>query len=366
MSGSGGNVDYWDLKRNTQVKHDILSGYLERWASILSGRRTKTHTNLHYVDGFAGRGRYREGEPGSPLIAMEIGQEMHEHRGGSLDLYCYNVEENADNFKSLKREVDAVRSLYSSVEVLNFPGSFQDYADRILGEISADEDTFVFIDPFGYRGVELEQVLKFLQRRRSEVFVTFMSRYIGRFMRDSNREAAMTAVFGTDEWKKLAEIPAASQQSGAVELYGKQLQEKVAEMGKDLYILPIDVSFEDTKADIYHLIHASQHPKGRMTMELAADRAKRLSAQENLFYDPQVPIYALEALRDAPSGRMTARDLAGKIWLRSWYPSWRKDIKEAIRELEVGGEVTVRAHDGRNRKTGIEERDVVVLNGGRH
>jgi hypothetical protein len=37
LPGSNGNADYWDLKRNTQVKHDILSSYLLRWASILSG-----------------------------------------------------------------------------------------------------------------------------------------------------------------------------------------------------------------------------------------------------------------------------------------------------------------------------------------
>ena len=33
---------------------------------------------FHYVDGFAGRGRYSSEEPGSPLIAMEIGQELYE------------------------------------------------------------------------------------------------------------------------------------------------------------------------------------------------------------------------------------------------------------------------------------------------
>ncbi|HZA46842.1 MAG TPA: three-Cys-motif partner protein TcmP, partial [Rubrobacter sp.] len=87
MPGSNGNADYWDLKRNTQVKHDILSSYLLRWASILSGGQGGARRlAFHYVDGFAGRGRYSGGEPGSPLIAMEIGQEMYEHRGGNVRL----------------------------------------------------------------------------------------------------------------------------------------------------------------------------------------------------------------------------------------------------------------------------------------
>src|SRR5215216_6504868 len=58
VSGSGDKHDYWQLKRNTQVKHDILSTYLLRWGSILSGGDAGTRKLVfHYVDGFAGRGR---------------------------------------------------------------------------------------------------------------------------------------------------------------------------------------------------------------------------------------------------------------------------------------------------------------------
>ena len=117
MPGSNGNADYWDLKRNTQVTHDILSSYLLRWASILSGARGDARRlAFHYVDGFAGRGRYSSEEPGSPLIAMEIGQELYE-----------------------------------------------------------------LIDPFGPKGVELDEVMRFLVRRRSEVFImqTNPASYLG-------------------------------------------------------------------------------------------------------------------------------------------------------------------------------------------
>lgn len=123
LPGSNENADYWDLKRNTQVKHDILSNYLLRWASILSGGRGGARRlDFHYVDGFAGRGRYTGGEPGSPLIAMEIGQEMYEHRGGNVRLYCYNVEQDPGNFASLEREVEEARPRYPSVEVEYFQG----------------------------------------------------------------------------------------------------------------------------------------------------------------------------------------------------------------------------------------------------
>ena len=121
---STGKDDYWYLKRHTQVKHDILSTYLERWASTLSGGRARARVALHYVDGFAGRGKYREGEPGSPLIAMQIGQRLHEYRSGNLNLSCYNVEQDLQHFQSLKREVDTARSQFPSVWVETFYGPF--------------------------------------------------------------------------------------------------------------------------------------------------------------------------------------------------------------------------------------------------
>jgi three-Cys-motif partner protein len=188
LPGSNGNADYWDLKRNTQVKHDILSSYLLRWASILSGGQGGARRlAFHYVDGFAGRGRYSGGEPGSPLIAMEIGQEMYEHRGGNVRLNCYNVEQDPKNFASLEKEVEEARPRYPSVEVSYFQGPFQEHSDEILRLIPESEDTFVFIDPFGPKGVELNEVMRFLVRRRSEVFITFMSNYIGRFMTDAHK-----------------------------------------------------------------------------------------------------------------------------------------------------------------------------------
>lgn len=283
MPDSSGNADYWDLKRNTQVKHDILSSYLLRWGSILSGGNAGTRKRIfHYVDGFAGRGRYSGGEPGSPLIAMEIGQELYGHREGNVSLNCYNVEQNPANFASLKREVEQARPRYPSVGVEYFHGLFQDHSDEILHRIPESDHTFVFVDPFGYKGVELSEVLRYLRRRRSEVFITFMSNYIGRYMTDPNRAEAMTAIFDTDEWRDLVGLPSGSQQGRAVELYGRQLQKRGLGMGKEFYVLPIDVAFEDRSADQYHLIHVSQDPKGRLAMEDAVRKVKRLSTHSGV------------------------------------------------------------------------------------
>jgi hypothetical protein len=211
----------------------------------------------------------------------------------------------------------------------------------------------------------LQEVLRFVQRPRSEVFITFMSDLIGRWMTDTHKAEGMRKVFDTEDWRTLIGLQGITQQKAAVDLYASQLMKKAREQGKRLYVFPINVAYEDRPGDIYHLVHVSQHPKARLVMEDAVTRVKGTSVEEQLFIAPEVEGYAVEALRNSKVRRMTALDLAGEVWQKSLYASWRTDIKSAIRDLESSGEVGVQAHNGRNRKTGIEEKDVVYLQGGR-
>jgi three-Cys-motif partner protein len=361
----------WRSRENTRVKHEILFEYLKGFIAVLSAaNRGEPISVLHYVDSHAGRGWYEGGEPGSPIVAMRVGQELHDYLGQYREtpvyLECYNVEYDLENFDSLEYEIDAVRNRFPSVGVRNFFGPFQERSEEILGLIESGEPTFVFIDPFGYLGVELQQVLRFVQRPRSEVFVTFMSDRIGRFMTDTHKAEGMRTVFDTEEWRTLIGLQGTTQQKAAVELYARQLMKRVKEQGKRIYVFPINVAYENRPGDIYHLVHISRHPKARLVMEGAVNRVKGTSIEEQLFVAPEVEGYVIEALRASGNGGMRALELAGEVWQRSLYSSWRTDIKGAIRELEARGEVDVRAYDNRDRKKkGIEERDVVFLKSGR-
>jgi three-Cys-motif partner protein len=361
----------WRSRQNTRVKHDILYEYLKGFIPVLSAaNRGEPISVLHYVDSHAGRGWYEGGEPGSPIVAMRVGQELHEdlgeYRETPVYLECYNVEYDRENFDSLEHEINAVRDRFPSVGVTNFFGPFEEHSGAIVDLIPAGHPTFVFIDPFGYLGVELQEVLRFLRRPRSEVFVTFMSDFIGRYMTDPNRDAAMKKIFDTDDWRILIGKQGTTQQKAAVELYAQQLMKRARDQGKQVYVFPINVGYENRPGDIYHLVHVSTHPKARLVMEGAVNRVKGTSVEEQLFIAPEVEGYVMEALRRSRNGRMTALELAGEVWQRSLYASWRTDIKGAIQILESRGELGVRAHNDRDRKKkGIEEKDEVFLEGSR-
>lgn len=65
----------WSLPPHTEAKHKILRYYLGAWFAIMAQSRMVSRIN--FLDGFAGRGRYDDGEPGSPLIALEVLVETH-------------------------------------------------------------------------------------------------------------------------------------------------------------------------------------------------------------------------------------------------------------------------------------------------
>ncbi len=357
----------WQYKDQTRVKHEVLSNYLTRWIAILGRPRSDRSRVLHYVDSFAGRGRYTTGEAGSPIIAMEVGHRLHEARDGDVSLRCYNVEHDEENFASLEREVDAAKPLYPSVNTKNYFGTFQEHEDRILGEIPVRAAAFVFFDPFGYGGVELDRVLRIVQRRYHEVFVNFQSFSVNRFMEVPDKAPVMDTMFETGEWRGLR--GSAGRQQKIVELYGRQLQRRASDRFgiAPLYVFPINVRFPDRDADIYHLIHVSRSPKARLTMEEAVRSADLLGQGALPLFAVAVENRILEAL--GQHGELRAIDVAGQVWINQefWNAMWRTEIRDAIRALEAAGQVHIRSYDGRRRQggSGVKEKDLVRLNGGR-
>ena len=357
-------MDLWEYKEQTRIKHAILSNYLKRWMAILGRPRAGKPRKMHFVDSYAGRARYKGGELGSPILSMEVGEELYDHFGGAFFLECHNVEVDAFNFRSLQWEVEVAKQDFPSVEVHNYQGSFEERVGEVFAKIQPGEPALVFLDPFGYQGIDMP--LKMLERRYNEIFITFMSSFVNRFLTDPSKAPTMDRIFRTPSWRELRGTP--NRQERLVRLYGEQIQLLAKQdLGLDeVLVYPIDVDFEGRNADIYHLVHVSQHEAARKAMEDAVRDAKVLEhAQLPLSLgDDAVEERILEALDG--EGRLPALRLAKKVWLRHEAASWRDDVRGAVKALERRGEVVVTPHDGRNRKVGslVREKDWVELRGG--
>ncbi len=96
----------WLLAPHTAAKLAILRSYLGAWFAIL-GRGTN-FDRIIYIDGFAGPGRYKGGEDGSPIVALKAAFRA-QSAGLSLPFEFHFVERKRRVVNTLKANVAALR-----------------------------------------------------------------------------------------------------------------------------------------------------------------------------------------------------------------------------------------------------------------
>src|SRR5262245_56176846 len=92
----------WSCDPHTLAKHDLLRRYLEAWYPILM---QSPWTSATYIEGFAGPGVYKDGEPGSPIVAVDVFLRRRKYLDEGKQLRMVLVEEQAQRLDSLKIEM---------------------------------------------------------------------------------------------------------------------------------------------------------------------------------------------------------------------------------------------------------------------
>jgi three-Cys-motif partner protein len=253
----------WTYPAHTAAKHEILSRYLGAWLSILGrGKQGFRHPQLVLLDGFAGRGRYVEGQPGSPAIMFERAKKVAED--GLVEKVLIRCSEpNEINFGHLKEVTDGLQ--HPKVTVHPSQETFEDVARKFIEWAQGEKTpppTFVMVDPYGVKGVRLETIRELLQFDRSEVLLTFMVRDPARFLKEENYEEPLTTLFGGDAWKVCEHA------DDRPECLMRQFREVVT-LSIAKYAVPFKVYEDERKTVLYYLIHLTNNDLGMREMKEA-------------------------------------------------------------------------------------------------
>lgn len=365
-------LDKWIYRRHTQVKHEILADYLDRWVNILG----TGHWRIYYVDGFAGRCEYFREEngskvpAGSPLVGMEAAQALSTRRNVA-QVICLFIESDPENFESLEQAIAMAKEKYPWPTVRPLiRGEFADHVPLILQEVrNAGAPSFWFIDPFGVKGVPLELVSQIMSVEKAEVFFTFMYEYLRRFIEQTPDLA--DALFGTHRWRKIVEnIPKGLQQEYALrDLYIEQL---LAE-GNATYAFAFRMMEPGKRETKYYLIHATNHIKGLWEMREAMDRHGApgmfafLGPDEVVFQGQQLPHFStdeqnVQQLRNEILSRFPPGSSAefAKIRAGTWRaPCARRHYKQALLQLWREGKISVQTIPPRQFRGGFQNFDII-------
>lgn len=150
----------------SQIKLRIYESYLKPWTSM-RGSRGGT---IWVVDGFAGRGRYKTGEPGSPEIAMRRAQELAK-AGSRYKLQCIFGDQKKSNTSMLYE----LRGLYPAASALIIEDDFWARVDDVI-RLVGSSPVLLFVDPFGLLGIDFAALAKLVAKLpRLDLIVNFRS-----------------------------------------------------------------------------------------------------------------------------------------------------------------------------------------------
>lgn len=229
MTGTKDTV--WEMEPHTRAKHELVRQYLGGWFPILGANSGR----VVFLDGFAGPGVYRGGEPGSPIIALQtLLDHSHWRRLQGCEFVFEFLEPEADRAERLKRELTRFVSerggLPGNVKYEVQRSTFEQGATEIIEMLEEQKarlaPTFAFIDPSGFSGVPLELISQLLDFDKCEVFINFMFDFINRFATAGNVDHHLGRVFGCDDYQQARVLSRGERRRQFLhDLYEHQLRE---------------------------------------------------------------------------------------------------------------------------------------------
>jgi three-Cys-motif partner protein len=254
--------DKWIYSEHARAKHGILRGYLGAWFSILGQGRGIDR--LIILDGFAGKGQYRDGEPGSPKIIFDRAVEVVE-AGHAKKVVIGCVEKDRQNFEELSALCETLK--HPQVTIAARHKTFAEAASDLAKwaeKRRKPTPIFVTADPYGFRGVPLKVIKKLLALKRTEVLVTFMARDMSRFLNEPNVESPLRDFFGGDAWRECAELGLNKRPPCLLLQYQKVVRPDIA-----TWATPFRVYEDERKTVLYYLVHLTNNDLGMRKMKRA-------------------------------------------------------------------------------------------------
>ena len=221
---------------------------------------------LVYIDGFAGPGRYSQGEPGSPIIAIDAALEQQARINANITFLF--VEKDPDRASMLQSIVDDIDTPPSFRPIVLEGWTFSEAIERVYARLSQFHPslpTFALIDPFGWSGVPFDAVSSILRNPSCEVLVTFMYEEINRFIGHPDQEENFDSFFGTGEWRHIVSIANSRERNRQLhDLYMTQLRDSA----NAKYVRSFEMRNDRDVTD-YYLFYATNNILGLKKMKEA-------------------------------------------------------------------------------------------------
>lgn len=249
---------------SSKIKASIVSEYFPSYCKII----VKKHRpkEIRYIDLFAGPGFYEDGNPSTPIL---IGR------------HCQKDDSLRQNVKLIFNDKE-----YWAILEQNFLREFPDgtfskkphFGKSTVGESEAiskflvanthngknnDYPSLLFIDPFGYKGIETGILAQFLKNWGNEIFLFVNTKRIHPALENEKFEGLMKDLFPTTLQKIKQDRRYKSTVSARLSLIVDSLgAEYKAILGGELFYTAFKFQEEDSDATSHYILHLTKGSRG--------------------------------------------------------------------------------------------------------
>jgi three-Cys-motif partner protein len=272
---------FTDQSIQSLTKARIVSKYFKAWAKILGDRARKRGETIRYIDLFAGRGRYEDGCPSTPLLILQ---------------HVIDTPKLHDLFISRFNDGDRNTALALEQAIHGLPGLDKlkhqpkivctEVDDRIAEWYEAKNyvATLTFIDPFGYAGLSARLIRATLKDNGSECIFFFNFNRVNAAIDNDYVEEHVKRLFDAADAKSLRKtLQGLNPQQREDAVVNKLVEAITLKHAK--HVQHFRFLNDDANRTSHYLFFATKDPLGAKIM-------KDIMAKESSWTDAGTPAFA--------------------------------------------------------------------------
>jgi len=254
-----GDKFYDSASPESLAKMTMVQKYFAAWASIMALKCDR----IAYFDLFAGRGRYRDGTPSTPLRVLEMA--IQDHQLASRLVTVFN-DKSSDHCKTLQENVSSL----AGIEILQHQPQFMNTTVgtelvQLVREMGRMPSLY-FLDPWGWKGLSLTLFASALAGFGCECILFFNYNQINRFLTAPDPPECLVDLFGEERFNNLKGKVGQLSSSQREQIVIGAMEEALRDGGARFCLSFRFLNATGTRTSHY-IIHACKHPLGHLKMK---------------------------------------------------------------------------------------------------
>lgn len=219
-----------NMYEHSEVKVQLLKLYLERYLNILNLSPYTSDVNVY--DLFCSEGIYENGGKGSPICILEIIKKIYDDnlaQGKNGKFNCLFNDYDVEKINKLKESINNLKLHDPKTGGLRYGESeYKIILTEVITEINKfrTEKGFIFIDPYGYKDIQVKDIKELLKSKKTEVLLFLPTQFMFRFEKNGTPQCLKDFI---EELLPAAEWPTSSTGLAFIETLKEALRKSIGD-----------------------------------------------------------------------------------------------------------------------------------------